>query len=258
MDLNYQSILAQQLLRPRPVSRLLQNSVMVRPDEAPPQINPDSPLENVSPEDWIPNPKSLIMALKGIPILAAGMIKSKPNAWSESVVRALNIKKLEEPTFASYDKDKQFPQTYNITLPNGRNLDLPEGAVSAHVKAYEKSLKDANKKLVPPPKEELDRVNAAGNAAYGNEGSGYIPYGIPGMQTHYQELTKDQFLKRFPNVRADKTGDYNYSLGIQGLAHGVDKDGNFLPLHTSNEIQQGTTVASHTETPFSQTIFKIK
>ena len=55
-------------------------SVMQRPPE--PEWKPDyervggHALENVSPEDFIPNPKSLVMALKGAPMVAAGVLKS--------------------------------------------------------------------------------------------------------------------------------------------------------------------------------------
>lgn len=60
--MDYATMMRAALQAPRPASRAMQASVMNRPSEAPPEINADLPLESVSPEDWIPNPKTLLAA----------------------------------------------------------------------------------------------------------------------------------------------------------------------------------------------------
>lgn len=76
--MDYQTLLAQSLRQPRPPSAAMRGSVMLKPEEPPVQINPDLPLESVSPEDWLPNPKSLVAALKGLGTAGAvGSVASK-------------------------------------------------------------------------------------------------------------------------------------------------------------------------------------
>jgi hypothetical protein len=84
--MDYQSILAATLRRPKPQSSELQRSVMSQPSQPDPEINPDLPLENVSPEDWVPNPKSLVAALKG---LSAGGLMGMAKFNLPSVEKAL-------------------------------------------------------------------------------------------------------------------------------------------------------------------------
>lgn len=73
--MDYSSIISAKLRKP---GRAPEPSVMTRPAEPewqPEYIN-EPPLESVSPEDWIPNPKSVVAALKGAPALL-GMAKFK-------------------------------------------------------------------------------------------------------------------------------------------------------------------------------------
>lgn len=61
--MNYADIMAAALRQPQPQTRGMQASVMSKPSQPDPVINEDLPLESVSPEDWIPNPKSVAAML---------------------------------------------------------------------------------------------------------------------------------------------------------------------------------------------------
>jgi hypothetical protein len=102
--MDYQEVLTAALRRPKPLSRGMQSSVMTGSAEqsADPYIGlptqQEPGLEQVSPEDFIPNPKSLAaMAAKAAPMLAAGTIKGNvikgqfgTSAFSSPVTSALS------------------------------------------------------------------------------------------------------------------------------------------------------------------------
>ena len=229
-------------------------SVMSQPAEPPPEINQDLPLEPVSPEDWVPNPKSLVAALKG----GAGMLGAVGSMkWPKEIIEALKIRKLDTPSYNSWDANKEFPMPYELTLPVGRGRAEPntvfagESTVDAHIKRYLSDVKDAKKKVTPPSENVLNLINSAGKLHYGGE---YLPYG--GRATvNYQEIPISKFMKKFPAGKENNS--YNYGIGIQGIAHGVSPDGKFMPLLSSKELTPGSYVAGRTDDAADQTIWKL-
>lgn len=126
-QLNYAKLMAA-TLRNAPQRQMghdpMGDSVMSRPAEAPPEINQDLPLEPVNPEDWVPNPKSLVAALKaGAPLLAAGTQATRLFG-REIVPEVLKAEKQLSP------KAKQFSSDWNMNWNRGQGqfLQSPEAA----------------------------------------------------------------------------------------------------------------------------------
>lgn len=207
-NLTYSDIISAKLRHPSP-SSVPMPSIMREVSEPEPYIGlptqKEPGLESVSPEDLIPNPKTLVAVLKGAP-LVLGAVKSKVSELS-----MLNEagKKLFGKEASGY---------------------LPYGAGTAKSKPLHKFIKE----------DVLDTFNDE-------------PYNLfPDMDgsVSLSQLPRDELSRRLKeHLRDDKS--FNYLLGIQGLAHGVDtQTGQALHLNNVGELLgKKTFVGAHTDTP---------
>jgi hypothetical protein len=67
----------------------MQGSVMLKPEEPVPIINEDLPLENVSPEDFIPNPKTIAALLAKGGMAVAGMTSKEALKEARTYAKSL-------------------------------------------------------------------------------------------------------------------------------------------------------------------------
>ncbi len=209
-----------------------------------PEYEKEPPLEQVSPEDFIPNPKSVVAALKGAPAMfGVGALKD----WSPKFIEKLGV------------KEAATPGHFEGTFPSGR-LTLPESTMALHNANFLRDEKRAAKKLVPPPPEVIDRINAAGNTLHGAGGT-YLPYKAEGAD--YKEVPLSTFLTKhvgkanLKQMMQPDTGSATHAIGIQGIAHGVREDGTPIAVDDFRELLNGPSyVAAYTDSP-NQTIWKI-
>lgn len=124
--MDYATMMRAALQAPRPASRAMQASVMNQPSEAPPEINADLPLESVSPEDWIPNPKTLLTGLaKGGAGFAA--ITSK-EALREAQKFASLLKGKEREALVHYTNTESPWHAGEVNYALRKGLPLPPDA----------------------------------------------------------------------------------------------------------------------------------
>jgi hypothetical protein len=98
---------------------------MTRPAEPEwhPEYIQEPPLESVSPEDWIPNPKSVVAALKASPALF-GLGTAATRAFGREIVpEVLKAEQRLSP------KAKQFSNNWNMNWNRGQRefIESPEG-----------------------------------------------------------------------------------------------------------------------------------
>lgn len=81
------------LRRPRPGPLNQSGSVMASPSSPgwQPEYEKEPPLEQVSPEDFIPNPKTVVAALKGLPLAAGTIIGKGSQLWKPTHAAAASM-----------------------------------------------------------------------------------------------------------------------------------------------------------------------
>jgi len=125
--MDYATVMANALRAPRPASRAMQASVMSKPSEAPPEINSDLPIESVSPEDWIPNPKTLMAAgAKGLSAGLAGI--TGPEALKEARRFASTLKGKEREALVHYTNTESPWHASEVNYALRKGLPLPPDA----------------------------------------------------------------------------------------------------------------------------------
>ena len=125
-----------------------QRSVMDMPDDTIPSINDDLPLESVSPEDWIPNPKSLMMGLAGV------VGKGSEKLFAKSL-----IEKLRGPEWKSRSQTVNMP--IDSFLQMAEKLKTPDERKLNNVRSL---LNDGT------PFETYPFLLMSGNKVVGHEG----------------------------------------------------------------------------------------
>ncbi len=110
------------LRRPRPGPLNQSGSVMTQaPQEGwKPEYEKEPPLEQVSPEDFIPNPKTAIAALKGMPLVAGTFLGKNSPLWDPNRAAAAELRLA----------GGEAPESVWRALRTGR---LPEGQMTQEI-----------------------------------------------------------------------------------------------------------------------------
>ena len=138
--MNYEQVISAALRKPgRAAPNPLRGSVMALPPEPAPEINADLPIEPVSPEDWVPSPKSIATALaKGGAALAA--ITSK-EALQEARRYAALLKGKERDAVVHYTNTTSPWHAGEVNYALRKGLPIP-----ADAKEYINTLTDVLRK----------------------------------------------------------------------------------------------------------------
>lgn len=185
--MNYTDVVTATLRRPgRAKPNPLAGSVMNEPESPPPALNADLPIEPVSPEDWVPSPKS-VAALLAKGGAALGAITSK-EALQEARRYASLLKGKERAAVEHYTNTTSPWHAGEVNYALRKGLPIPDDA-----KEYINTLTEILRKA---PKSdstfEVYRGLPREAAFSGKRDPGFMSVSIePGVADSYAEMIMD-------------------------------------------------------------------